>query len=264
MPKPRARPASGRLGYNERVSHGVRVHFLGTGTPLGLTGLYQACVLIATDGHKVLLDCGMTALASLGRAGIDPREIDAVLISHLHGDHFGGLAPLLLDASLRPRHKPLTIAGPAGTQSRVAESLEIFGWASASAVAAEFVQLDPAGEAANILGWEVTSLAVPHNPATAPTGLRVAVNGVVIGYSGDAGWSQSLVDLAKGADLFICGVWSWNDARDASFIDMATLTSRRAELQCRRLLLTHLGPEVLQRLGEAAFEVATDGLVLEL
>ena len=240
------------------------MHFLGTGTPLGLAGLHQACILIETDAHNVLLDCGMTALASLGRAGIDPREIDAVLISHLHGDHFGGLAPLLLDASIRPRQKPLTIAGPAETRSRVAEALGMFGWTSAGTDGVEFVVLDPAGGAANVAGCEVTALAVVHDPATAPTGLRLAVDGVTIGYSGDAGWSQALVDIARGADLFICGVWWWNNARDASFVDVGTLVSLRGDLRCRRMLLTHLGPEVLQRRAELPFEVATDGLVVEL
>ena len=49
---------------------------------------------------------------------MDPRAIDAVLISHLHGDHFGGLPLLLLDATLRPRTRPLVIAGPAATRLR--------------------------------------------------------------------------------------------------------------------------------------------------
>lgn len=124
-------------------SCGPLVRFLGTGTPLGLRGLHQSCILVETRGHRVLVDCGMTALTSLGRIGIDPAEIDAVVISHLHGDHFGGLPLLLLEATLRARSRPLTIARPAATRRRVEQALELFGWTSARIDAATFVPLVP-------------------------------------------------------------------------------------------------------------------------
>jgi ribonuclease BN (tRNA processing enzyme) len=241
---------------------GVRLRFLGTGTPIGLAGLHQACILVETDSHKLLLDCGMTALASLGRAGVAPSEIDAVIISHLHGDHFGGLVPLLLDATMRAGPRPLTIAGPSATRERVQESLRLFGWASANIDVANFVSLQP-GTGTVVAGCKVTAFEVPHNPATSPTGLRLEVDGVRIAYSGDAGWSPSLVDIARDADLFICAVWWW-DTPDPTFLDLATLIRERAQLTCKRLILTHLGPEVLERLAEVPFEVATDGLTVSL
>jgi ribonuclease BN (tRNA processing enzyme) len=240
----------------------MRVQFLGTGTPIGLRGLHQACILVETRTHNILIDCGMTALASLGRIGLDPAEIDAVLISHLHGDHVGGLPLLLLDATLRGRSRPLVIAGPAATRERAARALEIFSWTTARLDVAEFVTLVP-GVTQSIGAGEVTAIEVAHNPATAPTGLRLSLDGVRIGYSGDAGWSEALVEIARGTDLFICGVWSFEDA-DASFIDLATLLSHRQRLDCRRLILVHLGPSMLDHLSEVPLEVATDGLQIEL
>jgi len=239
-----------------------RLHFLGTGTPIGLRGLHQACFLLETGNQKLLLDCGMTALASLGRAGIDPGEIDAVVISHLHGDHFGGLAPLMLDATLRRRDAPLTIAGPAQTRERVAIALGIFGWTTARMDAATFVVLEP-GLVRRVADCEVTAFAVPHNPATSPTGLRISINGVTIGYSGDAGWSPALLDVARDADLFICAVWSL-DTADPTFLDLATLVRKQSELECRRMVLTHLGPEVLEKVEALPFEVVTDGSIIQL
>src|ERR1700716_928566 len=122
---------------------GPRIHFLGTGTPVGQDGLHQACILVETQKSKLLLDCGMTALASLGRAGIDPADVDAVVISHLHGDHFGGLPLLVLDAPLRARPRPPAIAGPSLTRERVQAALDIVGWAAARLEVAEFVALEP-------------------------------------------------------------------------------------------------------------------------
>jgi ribonuclease BN (tRNA processing enzyme) len=147
----------------------------------------------------------MAALTSLGRLGLDPAEIDAVVVSHLHGDHFGGLPLLLLDAAMRGRFRPLTIAGPARTRERVEQTLRIFGWESAGVDAAVFVHLVPAVPV-TVAGCEVTAFELSHDLLTMPTGLRVASAGATIGYSGDAGWSEALVAIARGADLFICAV----------------------------------------------------------
>src|SRR5205085_1319112 len=110
--------------------------------------------------------------------------------------------------ALRGRSRPLTIAGPAGTRERVTRVLELFTWTSAAIDAATFVALEPRVPAA-IAGCDVTVFEVAHNPATTPTGLRVAVDGATIGYTGDAGWSDALVEIARGVDLLICGVWSF-------------------------------------------------------
>ena len=72
----------------------VRVQFLGTGGPLASGGRLQSGILIQSARGCYLVDCGMTALVSMSRFDIDPGAIDAVLITHLHGDHYGGL-PLI-------------------------------------------------------------------------------------------------------------------------------------------------------------------------
>ena len=102
----------------------MRVQFLGTGTPLGQEGRLQTCILLSADDKRVLLDCGMTSLVALARAQVEPESLDAIVITHLHGDHFGGLPLLLLEIALRDhgRRSPLHIAGPAGTAERVRQA----------------------------------------------------------------------------------------------------------------------------------------------
>lgn len=213
-------------------------------------------------------------MVALARAGVAPESIDAILISHLHGDHFGGVPLLLLDAAVRgwhrPRERPLIVAGPEGCADRVRESLEVSGWTGAwtyarEASLVEFVTLQER-EPASIAGLSVTCSGVPHNPATNPTALRLAFDGTTIAYSGDAGWTPALLDVAADADLFICGVWSFATP-DPTFLDYRTLVAHRGELTCRRLVLTHLGPEMLAHLDDVsadAAEIAHDGLTLTL
>jgi hypothetical protein len=71
------------------------------------------------------------------------------------------------------------------------------------------------------------------------------------------------VEIARGADLFICGVWPF-DAPDATFIDLATLLRQRDRLDCRRMILTHLGPSMLEHLPDVPLQVATDDLTIQL
>jgi ribonuclease BN (tRNA processing enzyme) len=254
----------------------MRVQFLGTGTPLGQQGRLQACILLTTDDDtRVLLDCGMTALVGLARAGVEPESLAAIVVSHLHGDHFGGLPLVVLESALRTSPgpaRPLRILGPEGLADRLRQALHVFGWSGAWAAAVErrgraieFVTL-PDRQPVRVAGLDVTAYSVPHNPSTAPTALRIAYGGRAIAYSGDSGWSPTLVEVAAGADVFICGVWAF-DTFDPEFLDYATLRQHRAELACTRLILTHLGPSALEHVRELAadgVEIAADGFAFEV
>src|SRR5256885_5253601 len=97
----------------------MRVRFLGSGDALGSGGRFQTCIHVQAAGAQVLLDCGASSLVAMRRFGVDPQAIDAVVLSHLHGDHFGGVPFLILDAQFKRRTRPLTVAGPPGVEARV-------------------------------------------------------------------------------------------------------------------------------------------------
>jgi ribonuclease BN (tRNA processing enzyme) len=82
-------------------------------------------------------------------------------------------------------------------------------------------------------------------------------------YSGDTEWTDRLLDAARGADLFVCEAYTYE--RDVKFhLGHETLRAHRDALACRRILLTHMGPEMLARQAEAAFDCAHDGMVVEV
>ncbi|HYY54205.1 MAG TPA: MBL fold metallo-hydrolase, partial [Candidatus Dormibacteraeota bacterium] len=95
------------------------VTFLGSGDAVSSGGRFQACILVATPERRVLLDCGASSLVAMKRAAIDPAMLDAIFVSHLHGDHFAGIPFLVLDGQLAHRTRPLVVAGPTEVERRV-------------------------------------------------------------------------------------------------------------------------------------------------
>jgi ribonuclease BN (tRNA processing enzyme) len=243
----------------------LRVRFVGSGDAFGSGGRLQTCLCLDGPGGRVLLDCGATALVGLKRAGIDPGSVGAVLVTHLHGDHFGGLPFLVLDGQFARRETPLTVAGPPGTRDRLTATMEALFPGSAGAArrfSTDVVELPPRISTA-VGPVTVSALPVEH-PSGAPAyALRVAWGGRTVAYSGDTEWCESLVEAARDADLFVCEAYTFE--RGIRYhLDHATLARNLERLRARRVILTHLGPEMLARRHDAAAECADDGLVVEV
>lgn len=102
-----------------------------------------------------------------------------------------------------------------------------------------------------------------HASGAPPYAYRIVVGGRTIAYSGDTEWTDTLVDVAAGADLFICEAYS-ADRAVRNHLDYATLAARRASLRCARLIVTHMGPDMLARVGKLPVESAYDGLEVAL
>jgi ribonuclease BN (tRNA processing enzyme) len=104
----------------------VTVTFAGSGDAFGSGGRFQACIHLRHPAlaSPVLLDCGATSLPALRRSNLDPQEVGTVFVSHLHGDHFGGLPFLILDGQFSRRTRVLRVVGPPGTAQRLATAME--------------------------------------------------------------------------------------------------------------------------------------------
>ena len=104
----------------------MRLTIVGSGDAFGSGGRFNTCFFLETAKGKLLVDCGASSLVALKAQGLDPNEVDGIVLSHLHGDHFGALPFLLMDAQfLMRRERPLLIAGPPGTRTRLDQSLEV-------------------------------------------------------------------------------------------------------------------------------------------
>jgi ribonuclease BN (tRNA processing enzyme) len=243
----------------------MRLRFLGSGDAFGSGGRLQTCLWLDTGAGALLLDCGATSLVAMRRAGVDPGDVGWVALSHLHGDHFGGLPFLILDGQFRRRERPLVVAGPPGTRARLDAAMEVFFPGStgvARRFATEIVELRP--EAPAPLGpARVSAFPVVHASGAPSYALRVECAGRVVAYSGDTEWTDALREAARGADVFVCEAYTF-DRKLRYHLDYATIRAEAASLGCRRLVLTHMGPEMLARAAEADHECAEDGLVLDV
>jgi ribonuclease BN (tRNA processing enzyme) len=238
----------------------VKVRFLGSGDAFGSGGRFQTCIHVESGVSQLLLDCGASSLIAMRRFGVDPQAIDTVILSHLHGDHFGGVPFLILDGQFKRRTRPLLVAGPPGVEKRVREAMEVFFPGSTRIerkFETRFVELADR-VAVDVGPVHVTGFEVSHASGAPPFALRIAGEGKVVAYSGDTEWTESLVDAARGADLFIAEALFY-DKRVRYHLDLATLLAHRARLECRRLILTHMGEDVLARLDGLAVEAAEDG-----
>jgi len=247
----------------------MRLTVVGCGDAFGSGGRFNTCFHLEAAGKKFLIDCGASTPVALHARGIDPNSIDAIILSHLHGDHFGGIPYLLLYGQfLSPRERPLLIAGPPGSTERINALVEAcfprstknkwrYPWS---------VMEIPVGVPTDVLGLNVVSAEVVHFSGAPSTALRISDGTKTFSYSGDTQWTEALLPIAGGADLFIVECYDY-DRELTGHMNWALLKQRLPDFKARRVMLTHMNPSMLARVEEAKAAgalVAEDRLVLDL
>jgi len=164
----------------------MRLTIAGSGDAFGSGGRFNTCFFLETVKGVLLVDCGASALIAMKASGLDASRIDAIILSHLHGDHFGGLPFLLLDAQfLAGRERPLLVACPPGTRKRMEEAQEMFfprssrnKWRFGLDVREMELQHET-----NLLGHSVRTAEVLHYSGAPSTAVRVSDGERAFAYS---------------------------------------------------------------------------------
>jgi ribonuclease BN (tRNA processing enzyme) len=247
----------------------MRLTIIGCGDAFGAGGRLQTSFHVRSGGASVLIDCGTSTLIGMRRLGLDPAEIDAVFVSHLHGDHFGGLPWLLIDAQfVIKRKRPLPVLGPPGIEARfltVMEAMYPGVSGGEGRFKFDFVEYEERTPL-DIACVAVTPFEVHHPSGAPPYALRFALEGKVLAFTGDTGWVDALYDVARGADLFITECFQY-DVVMPIHLDYQTIDANYAKLGAKRVLLTHMGEAMLEKTGlvdGARYLIAHDGMTLDL
>ncbi len=243
----------------------MQVRFVGCGDAFGSGGRSNTCFHVTGEGANFLIDCGASALPALKRFGVAREDIDLILITHFHGDHFGGLPFLLLEAQITRRTRPLAIAGPEGIEMRLRQVMEAL-FENSSKTKQRFdlsvVALNP-GQTRTFGPAKVTPYPVVHGESGGPFfAYRVEAAGRIITYSGDTEWTETLIPAAREADLFIAEAYYF-DKIVKNHLSLKTLEAHLAEIRPKRLILTHMSEDMLGRLDNLDYTSASDGMIVE-
>jgi ribonuclease BN (tRNA processing enzyme) len=242
----------------------MQLRFVGCGDAFGSGGRANTCFHVIGNRVNFLIDCGASSLPALKRLEIARDEIDLILITHFHGDHFAGLPFFLLDAQFSRRSRPLVIAGPQGIETRLPQAMEaLFEHSSKTKQRFELsvIALNPE-ESQDFGAVKVTPYPVVHGESGGPfLAYRIEAEGRVITYSADTEWTDTLVPAAREADLFIAEAYYY-DKVVKNHLSLKTLEAHLSEINAKRLILTHMSDDMLERLDTLPYTTAEDGMVV--
>lgn len=250
----------------------MRLTILGSGTAAPNRRRGAPGCLVEAGRKTLLVDCGAGTLDRLLAAGGNPHDIDCVVLTHHHLDHFGEIGHLLFAARLpgHGRSKPLTLAGSAPLLSAFRGLQQLFGhWLTPDNFSLTLHDLDETplvGEGLRISGY-----AVDHIPSSRALRLEEE-GGAVLALSGDTDVCDGVVAAARDADLFVCEASFPEGCKKPGHLVPSEAGTLARRAGARRLLLSHFYPECdevdMAAPAAATFgrpvELAEDGLVMDV
>ena len=245
----------------------LSVTVLGAGDAFASGGSGQSAYMIESEAGTILLEAGPNVLGALKRADLKPGAIDLVLITHLHGDHYAGVPFLLLEYLWETKlDHIITIAGPRNLETRCWKLMgTMFPRFDVTRLHRKirFAVLEP-GNSARFGKARVSAIRSPHTSPDVSMSYRIEVDGKSVVFSGDSGWNEKLVGFTEGADLFLCECTYFESKHLTFHMNYPEVESNRDRFKVGRMVLTHIGREVLNHKSEVKIEMAFDGMRIEV
>lgn len=222
----------------------MKVTILGSGTCTPRLARSASAVLVQTGPATILLDIGPGAMRRMLECDVDISGLTHIFLSHFHPDHTAELVPLLFATKYSdgpPRRRTLALLGGTGLKAFYKGLQAAYGdWIVLPSPLLTVQEIDTlAGEMLTFSGFTVTARPVLHRPES--LAFRITGDtGTTVVYSGDTDACDSLVDVAQGADLFICEAATPDDEKLAGHMTPSLAGRTAARAQVKKLVLTHL------------------------
>lgn len=245
----------------------MQLQFVGCGDAFGSGGRFNTCFHLVGETTNILIDCGASSLIGLKKLEIDRNAITAIVVTHFHADHFGGIPFFILDAQLfSKRRNPLTIVGPVGIETWYERVMET-AFPGSSSASRKFdlnlVEIAPE-ETIDLEGMRVSAFQALHGPPGGPyISVRIEAEGRTVAYSGDTEWTPALISASQDADLFIAEAY-FRDKPIVTHLSLNTIEAHLDDLRPKRLILTHMSDDMLVQIDTLPFETAEDGKIVEI
>jgi ribonuclease BN (tRNA processing enzyme) len=206
---------------------------------------------------RYVFDAPPTLLPHLRHLGLPPTDIQAVFISHFHGDHFLGLPFLFLDyLYLTPRQSDLLIVGPPGIEAK-SEGLADMAFPGLSGADAGYrrvyVEAQPGGEQ-SLADAHFQALRMRHAGEKLECfGYKLRLGGMTVAYTGDTEMCDEIFLLAEGADVLVMDC-SYCEGEGPEHLGLQGVLEVRRRVSPRTtIILTHL---------DEAPDVKSEGLLV--
>src|SRR5215203_5178629 len=230
--------------YSHRREDIVEITVVGSGTVVPRLERRQSCVVAEAGGETLVFDLGSGAVRGMLRSGLDPFAVDRVFFTHFHPDHTVDLVPLLFSIKYgahEERNRPLHLTGP--------EPFERF-WSSVTEVWGEWMVGDYPMEVTELSHVCPSPLELPggrlswapaeHRPESIAYRLDSEDGSFV--YTGDTAYSESVVELARGADALLIECSFPEEAPVPGHLTPSGVARIASEAGVRRVILTHIYP----------------------
>ena len=251
----------------------MQITVVGSGTVVPSLERRQSCVVVRAGSETLIFDLGSGAVRGMLRADLDLFSVDRIFFTHFHPDHTVDVVPLLFSikyGSQEKRTKPLHVTGPAPFVGFWTDLMKVWGKWMAGDYALLVSELPPECPSPIELGGCRLSWApAEHRPESIAYRLDSESGAFV--YTGDTEYSESVIELSRGADTLLIECAFPDDSSVPGHLTPSAVSQIAREAGVNRVILTHIYPEtdlldLTSEVGDG-FDgeviVAEDGLTLD-
>ncbi len=242
-----------------------RLLVLGSGNAFHAGGMAHSAFLMETESGLTLLECGATTLLQMKQRKVKLSNLRTIIISHLHGDHFGGLPFLLLDRAFSDEaDQPLCLIGPAQLKTQLFALMEVLYPASERHLERLNLQFKTlGGERISTADFAVDSFEVKHSEAINAYAYRIDHPQFKVFYSGDLQWTDAVLDWSDGCDLKIIECNFLNNGK-GGHVSFEAVKEHLDRLGKSETYFHHLDQETRAYMLNSGLQCTEDGLTIWL